>query len=790
MKLHTLNDSVRAIAVVSLLLILVVGYGGAAGQAEAAAGSDRGIYLAARGQLIPPDEVRTENYIASIDYDYPTPAEHIAVYAYSGNRTVSPDGGPQLLHIGVKGSKREFEDLPPLNLAFVVDKGLSMADDDKIDWVKQSFDILIGKLRDSDFISLVVFDDDATVVFPSTRLDNDAKREALRAAVRQIVPSGRSNLEAGLEAGYQQVLANYRNAYTNRVLFLSDGTEMSARLRTAGADSGDLRVSLLWDNRNDVDLHVVEPSGEHVFYGNRVSRRSGGMLDVDMNVNGQTTKPVENVFWPKGAVPHGRIRVYIQLYGYHDPRGQDTNYTVEIYDRGEITRYDGVIPAFTPPNSNFHIAEIDFRPGSGSGNEVRGVLEVARTYKEMGISVSTIGVGEHFDLQLMSDLGTYGGGSSRFVANREKMTEIFDTELDRMIVAAATDVEIDVTLGPGVTLDDTWGYQHSLEGDTVRYRMETVHNGDYETILLRLNCPPIAGSQARLALVETRFSGASGERVRLEPIDVVVRPAPDVDPLAGVSTYRVVQSAAMLDFAESLKEIGEIFFSGPMPIDVSGEDVRTALELTRSARARLLAAQRRVDGITFEDELEILDHYFETLGNHPELTLEDVRQASGDDSLAASQTDRTTLTHLTNLFAEVREQLRGTEVSIAVAPFFVRTNLAYPQVFNDGMRVYVQQVATTTLAVERGLRVIDTDEIETELSVLGLGLNDLQDTINAIETARRLETDTIVTGTMIEMNESFIVFARVIDVKTEEVLAAAQVVMDKKMVLDDLLGPA
>ena len=768
---------------------LTPGVAEAAGEAEAAADSDRGIYLAARGQVIPPDEVVIENYVSAVDYDYPVPPEDIAVYAYPGNRTVSPSGGPQLLQIGIKGSQRAFDDLPPLNLAFVVDKGLSMADEDKIDWVKESFDILVNKLRDTDFISLVVFDDEASVVFPSTRLDSENKRAALREAVRGIIPSGGSNLQAGLEAGYQQVLANFRTTYTNRVLFLSDGTEMSARLRRAGAEAGDLRVSLLWDNRNDVDLHVIEPSGEEIYYANPVSSRSGGMLDVDMNVTGETTKPVENIFWPDGEVPEGRLEVFIRLYGHHSPREDETSYAVEIYDRGQITRHEGAIPGGTGRGTSIHIADIDFRRGSEPKDDLRGVLEVARTYWEMGISVSAIGVGEDFDLHLMSDLGTYGGGSSRFVANREKMIEMFDTELDRMVVAAATHVDIDVALGPGVTLDETWGYQHTMVGDSIRYRMETVHNGDYETILLRLNCPEVPESHHVLATITTSFASRTGQRVTLAPRDVVVSRAIDTHPLTGASTYRVIQSEAILGFAESLREIGDIFYRGRMPRDVSGEEARAALELARTARARLLSAERRVDGISFEDQLSILDHYFQTLGEHPEISTEDVQRLARDDSLPDTDSDRTTLGHLANLFNEVGEHLPEARGSVAVAPFILRTNFAYPQQFNDGMRAYVQQVATTTLAGQRGIRLIDTDRIETELSVMGLGLDDLKDTVHAIEAARQLDTDLIITGTMIEMSESFIVFARVINSDSEEVLAAAQVVMNKESVIDDLLGP-
>lgn len=612
----------------------------------------------------------------------------------------------------------------------------------------------------------------------------------MRNAVHAIVPGGGSILEAGLEMGCQQVLANYRGDYTNRVLFLSDGTENSSRLRRTGAETGDVRISLLWDNRNDLDLYVIEPSGDCIFYGNTVSRVTGGMLDVDVNVRGETTKPVENIFWPKGMVPEGRLRVFVQLYGFHEPHGMDTNYAVEIYNRGEYQRFKGTIRGGTRPRSNIEITELIYRPSEEGRDAVRGVLNTAETNKSMGIGISTIGAGQDLDQGLMSDLAACGGGSSRFVVNRQTMEAVFGSELDRMIVTAATDVEIAVTLAPGVELADTWGYEYRVEGNVVRYRMDTVHNRNYETILMRLRYPAISPGQEFVAgTVDTRFKAVTGEQAELGPISIVVTAAADNEHLSGVSTYRVIRSMAMLEFVESLREIGGLFYQGGRSRTVSAQGVQNALELTRAAKANLLSAQRRLDDVTFEDKLAILENYFEILGTYPELERSEMARTFDDESLPLSGGRRTTITQLTNLFGEIALHLRETDGSVAVTPFFIRTNVAYPREFNEGMRAYVQQVATTVVASATGVRLIDTDRIETELRVLGMGLADLRDTVHALEMARQLHTDAIVTGTMIEMSESFVMFARVVDRRTEEVLAAARVVLDKATVMDDLLGP-
>ena len=76
--------------------------------------------------------------------------------------------------------------------------------------------------------------------------------------------------------------------------------------------TGDIQVTLSWDRDSDVDLHVVAPGGDEIYYARRQSP-SGGELDLDSNA-GCSIDGVrnENITWPVGRAPRGHV---------HRPRG-------------------------------------------------------------------------------------------------------------------------------------------------------------------------------------------------------------------------------------------------------------------------------------------------------------------------------------------------------------------------------------------------------------------------------------------------------------------------------------
>ena len=171
----------------------------------------------------PPDEVAVEEFVNYHKHRLPLPkaGQAAALDVRWGNNEISRFQREAVLQIGLTTAEvSERTDLRPLNLALVIDKSGSMLDGDKMSRVKESLRTMVGKLRPNDIVSIVVFDNDAQVLFQANRVGNSYE---LRRAIDCIAPEGSTNLHAGLMLGYREAKKNFRKDATNRVILLTDG---------------------------------------------------------------------------------------------------------------------------------------------------------------------------------------------------------------------------------------------------------------------------------------------------------------------------------------------------------------------------------------------------------------------------------------------------------------------------------------------------------------------------------------------------------------------------------------
>lgn len=110
---------------------------------------------------------------------------------------------------------------------------------------------------------------------------------------------------------------------------------------------GDPQFTLIWNTGADIDLHIEEPGGAHIYWENPFGKR-GGELDVD----DRDGLGPENVYWNpevgkdgkktlNGHGPPGEYRWYIHYYGNFGGINLPTRWKVRVKHDGKVTVHEG-----------------------------------------------------------------------------------------------------------------------------------------------------------------------------------------------------------------------------------------------------------------------------------------------------------------------------------------------------------------------------------------------------------------------------------------------------------------
>jgi uncharacterized protein YfaP (DUF2135 family) len=108
--------------------------------------------------------------------------------------------------------------------------------------------------------------------------------------------------------------------------------------------TGDVQISVTWNSAADVDLHVVEPNGNEIYYGSSRSS-TGGELDLDSNASCGSDGPrAENIRWPTGRAPTGTYTVRVDYWS--NCGAGSTDYVVRVINGSTSQTFTGT---FTGP---------------------------------------------------------------------------------------------------------------------------------------------------------------------------------------------------------------------------------------------------------------------------------------------------------------------------------------------------------------------------------------------------------------------------------------------------------
>ena len=169
---------------------------------------------------IPSGSVRIEELLNYFTYGYDEPAagERFAITPHLGPCPWNPE--TKLLTLGFSTARETGAAERGRNLVFLIDVSGSMDSSDKLDLLKDSFEVLVRDLTERDRISIVTYASGEELVLEGAS-GTDARR--IMRAINRLRADGSTNGERGLELAYEVAERNFIDGGVNRIIMASDG---------------------------------------------------------------------------------------------------------------------------------------------------------------------------------------------------------------------------------------------------------------------------------------------------------------------------------------------------------------------------------------------------------------------------------------------------------------------------------------------------------------------------------------------------------------------------------------
>lgn len=303
---------------------------------------DTGSYTIARrflaeGQLPPRDSVRVEEYVNALDYDYDTPRNGLDVMV---------DGGPSpfdddrwIVRVGVQAEVVDDDERKPVALTFVVDTSGSMDRADRLGLVRESLTVLVEELDRDDTVAIVTYSGDSGILLEPTSVRD---RDEILDAIDDLRAGGSTNLQAGLDTGYDLAREAFREDGVNRVIVASDGLanagitnvdELSRRLRDdADAGIGLVTIGYGLNGFNDTTMEQLADQGDGFYSYIDTIEQAEKLFSDEL-----TSTLIPAAIDAKIQVEFDRDVVdEYRLIGYENRGVRDSDFRKDAIDAGEL----------------------------------------------------------------------------------------------------------------------------------------------------------------------------------------------------------------------------------------------------------------------------------------------------------------------------------------------------------------------------------------------------------------------------------------------------------------------
>ncbi|MBA3956456.1 MAG: VWA domain-containing protein [Acidimicrobiia bacterium] len=235
--------------------------------------------------------------------------------------------------------------------------------------------------------------------------------------------------------------------------------------------------------------------------------------------------------------------------------------------------------------------------------EPAALVSMATSARGAGVGTTTIGFGDHFAEELLTDMGDAGGGNAHFAPTPDAAPAIFAEEFEGLASVVAQNVSIEIRPGDDVDLVEVLNhYPATPVAGGVQLALGDAYGGEHRSVVFALHVPALAQlGMAKVADVVLRYVGVGDQIAAHElTLPLMVNVVSADEAASAQADHAVVEEVVVLEAAKARDEARRLadegdFEGGQTLLRASAHQLRQSA--TDSAKAdELLAEADMLDG--------------------------------------------------------------------------------------------------------------------------------------------------------------------------------------------------
>lgn len=313
-------------------------------------------------------------------------------------------------------------------------------------------------------------------------------------------------------------------------------------------DKNYLKVSLTGfpiniNKRSPINLALVIDRSTSM-HGDRIAKaRDAAIMTVNMLNSNDTLSVITYDNTAEVIIPASKVQ---------DKEKLINQIKQNINPRGMTALFAGVSKGIDQVNKHLDKEQINriILLSDGQANtgptSIKELSELAKIAAKKGISISTIGIGEGYNEDLMTAIANYSDGNHAFVANTADLEGIFAKEFKDVMSVVAQDVEVTIKTADNVKPIRLLGREGEITGNTIKVKLNQLYANQEKYVLLEVvPATGLAEQQKDLAKVQVSYNNLSTKKQENYNDNVTIRYSKSADAVKKAQVDEIIVDSAI-----------------------------------------------------------------------------------------------------------------------------------------------------------------------------------------------------------------------------------------------------